>query len=692
MSHPDLLRDPKRLATLDRLGLLDTPAVAALDRLTQLATKILGVPVALVSLVGADRQFFASSVGLAEPWASARQTPLSHSFCQHVVASGQPLVVVDAREHPLVRDNPAIAELSVVAYAGMPLITSDDQALGTLCAIDSQPRNWTTTELEILRNLAASALSELELRLLTGRLQQQAEQIAYERDEREQTLQQLSLAEVRYRTLVEQIPAVTFIAAADESGDSLYVSPQITDLLGFTPEEWQADPGMWLQRIHPEDRERILTTSVPAFADGQPAIGDFRVLDRDGQVRWVDSRVVLVRDEHGRPRWVQGVWLDITERKRAEEQLHSTLAALQTQYAVTEHARSQTRAVLDAATDGMAVVAPDYRFLAINRRFTELFGFGPDQVVGRSFHDLQWEVEQVYADPAAFRAAVAKTVQDPERQVTSHLVQRWPEPRELELVSRPVHAEQGTHLGRLYVFRDVTRERELARLKDELVGIVSHDLRTPLASIIGFVELLLARPFTEEQRREFLHVVLGEGQRLTALIDDFLDVQRLESGRQLLTPRPSDVRTLLEQAVTAAGPDPRHSVVIDAAHDLPPVLADPARLQQILLNLLSNARKYSPDGGTVRISAVARDGFIEIGVRDQGLGIPASALPQLFEKFYRVDAADREGIKGTGLGLAICRQLVEAHGGTIWAESTGPGQGSRFCFTLPLAGTRSHSS
>jgi PAS domain S-box-containing protein len=161
---PSLIRSSERLAALHRLALLDTPAEPGFDRLTRLASRLLHAPVALVSLVDADRQFFKSSVGLAEPLASARETPLSHSFCQYAVTSGQPLIINDARTHPLVHDNPAISELGAVAYAGIPLILPDGSAIGTLCAIDNVPREWTEEEIATVHDLAASVITEIALR------------------------------------------------------------------------------------------------------------------------------------------------------------------------------------------------------------------------------------------------------------------------------------------------------------------------------------------------------------------------------------------------------------------------------------------------------------------------------------------------------------------------------------------------
>ena len=162
------VRDSARLAALRRTGLLDSPPEEAFDRLTALAAKLLNAPVALVSLVDADRQFFKSVVGLGEPWASDRQTPLSHSFCQHTLLAGEALVIEDARNHPLVRENLAIRDLAVIAYLGIPLVAAAGEVLGTLCVIDHKPRAWTRDQVDTLTDLAASVVSEIELRLASA--------------------------------------------------------------------------------------------------------------------------------------------------------------------------------------------------------------------------------------------------------------------------------------------------------------------------------------------------------------------------------------------------------------------------------------------------------------------------------------------------------------------------------------------
>lgn len=191
------LVERRRLAALRQVALLDTPAEEAFDRLTRAACLILDIPIALVSLVDADRQFFKSAVGLPEPLATTRQTPLSHSFCRHTVDGGRALIIEDARRHPLVHENPAIEELSVIAYAGIPLTTSDGFVLGSFCAIDSVPRTWTAQEIQILTELAASAMTIIELRT-------QALLLAETRADRDRLDERLVLTQAREQQARDQ--------------------------------------------------------------------------------------------------------------------------------------------------------------------------------------------------------------------------------------------------------------------------------------------------------------------------------------------------------------------------------------------------------------------------------------------------------------------------------------------------------
>jgi signal transduction histidine kinase len=231
--------------------------------------------------------------------------------------------------------------------------------------------------------------------------------------------------------------------------------------------------------------------------------------------------------------------------------------------------------------------------------------------------------------------------------------------------------------------------RESERMKTELVNIVSHELRTPLASVLGFTALLLKREFDPPTRRHYLGIVDAQARRLAALLEDFLDVQRIEHQGVELAREQVDVATLLdEQAQLYAAQSPAHRLDLHLDERPLTVRGDAGRLAQVVGNLLSNAIKYSPDGGTVEVVAGRSGDGVRVAVRDEGRGIPHDQQNRIFTKFFRGDAG-ASGITGTGLGLAVSREIVEAHGGSIGFDSD-PGQGSTFWLELPGANGEHH--
>jgi signal transduction histidine kinase len=226
--------------------------------------------------------------------------------------------------------------------------------------------------------------------------------------------------------------------------------------------------------------------------------------------------------------------------------------------------------------------------------------------------------------------------------------------------------------------------RESERLKSELVSIVSHELRTPLASVIGYAQVLLSRPLDEETRQRYLEVVAEQARRLAGIVEDFLDVRRIEAGRLELREQPFDLaRVLRDQVRMFAAESELHPLhlAVPEAEELG-VRGDPDRLAQVVGNLLANAIKYSPEGGAVRIAGEVENGLVRVTVRDEGIGIAREHQPRIFTKFFRGGARE-SGIAGAGLGLALSREIVEAHGGRIGFESS-VDEGSVFWFELPL--------
>ncbi|HSB70870.1 MAG TPA: HAMP domain-containing sensor histidine kinase [Candidatus Methylomirabilis sp.] len=239
---------------------------------------------------------------------------------------------------------------------------------------------------------------------------------------------------------------------------------------------------------------------------------------------------------------------------------------------------------------------------------------------------------------------------------------------------------QSEELGR------VEARRVVDKLTTEFVSIVSHELRTPLTALVGFTELLLTQPVDEAERREWTENMHAAAKRLTKMVEDLLDVSRIEDGRIELKPQPVDVKAAVNLVLADFRVHtPAHRLEQRCGEAIPPVLADPDKLTQILTNLTSNAIKYSPQGGAITISVTAADGTVRVSVADQGLGLARDELPRLFERFHRVQDETRRQIPGTGLGLYITRRLVELQDGRIWADSAGPGKGSTFHVELPAA-------
>lgn len=224
--------------------------------------------------------------------------------------------------------------------------------------------------------------------------------------------------------------------------------------------------------------------------------------------------------------------------------------------------------------------------------------------------------------------------------------------------------------------------QEADRAKMQMLANVSHEMRTPLSSIVGFSNLLLSRHPDSTVQRQYLLAINEEGRRLTALVDDLLDLRRIETNHQVFRFSQVDMATLITDTLRKQnGPDHAQRIRF-LLNPTPSVQADPDRIRQVLLNLVSNALKFSDS--EIEIALDVEADAVHVSVRDRGVGIPPHELGQIFTLFYRGETAERKRIRGTGLGLALCKEIIEAHHGHIWAESTGEAQGASFHFTLPL--------
>ncbi len=342
--------------------------------------------------------------------------------------------------------------------------------------------------------------------------------------------------------------------------------------------------------------------------------------------------------------------------------------------------------LVDTIPAGVFIIGIDGRISFASAMAEKLLGLTQDVITQRTHDAPSWNVTTVDGLPfPEEEGAVARVLRS--GQPVHGVEQAMERPDGSRVVIRvnasPIRDADGKMTGVIASASDVTQREEMEQMKDTLMSTVSHELRTPLASLMGFAELMLQRDYSPEKRQEFLRIIHGQSVRLSNLIDDFLDIQRIESGREMYEMRGFDLQPLLE-STRALFEVVEHHLVLE--HPLAPMLvrADPDRIGQVLTNLVSNAIKFSPPGSTITIGARSQAGEVIVWVTDQGIGIAAEVLPKLFAKFFRASDTGARGVGGTGLGLALVREIVQAHGGRVWVESQA-GLGSTFYFSLPTA-------
>lgn len=357
--------------------------------------------------------------------------------------------------------------------------------------------------------------------------------------------------------------------------------------------------------------------------------------------------------------------------------LGAAFQAMADRLRATIHGLTEERNKIEAILAGMvdAVVATDRsgRLILVNRAAEDLLGVGRDACLGRMAEEVL---------PAALTAMLRDAVA--RERVTASELPALAGDRLVEVHCAPIKGE-GEVAGAVAVLRDVSEVRRSERLRRELTANVSHELRTPLTSIKGFAETLLAGALRDEATcRRFLQIIDAEADRLVKLVDDLMDLSRLESKGATLDLAPVDLPALIEEMVAHLRPlAGARQLVVRAGPSGMMVLGDRDRLAQVLTNLIDNAIKFTTERGLVNIGWMERNGEVQLTVSDNGQGIPASDLPHVFERFYKADRS-RSTSDGSGLGLAITRHIVEAHGGRIAVQSH-EGEGTTFTVTLPKA-------
>jgi signal transduction histidine kinase len=363
----------------------------------------------------------------------------------------------------------------------------------------------------------------------------------------------------------------------------------------------------------------------------------------------------------------------------------TTTRALEATVMKLAESRGILTAVLDNTNNGIFLIGPDLTVLYANRRVAELFDLDLSRIIGRNQRELlTGSIARHATDPRAFVDRLTFLYQHFEETAVDEVELANPGHRVLERYSGPVYQNDGSLLGRIELYTDVTEVRELQRNKDDFLSLVSHELRTPVTSIKGYAQLLKRRAKRDqlpEQAMLAAETIERQTARMQELIDLLLDLTRLDTGRLRLEKSDLDLVELvrrvagLVQITTEA-----HTISVEAPAAPIWVHADEHRLEQVVTNLVHNAVRYSPEGGPIEVSVHADSDGVTLSVRDRGIGIPPDALDRIFERFYR--APDVVQSTGLGIGLYITRAIVEHHGGSIRVESE-LGSGSTFVVTLP---------
>jgi PAS domain S-box-containing protein len=355
---------------------------------------------------------------------------------------------------------------------------------------------------------------------------------------------------------------------------------------------------------------------------------------------------------------------------RSDEQLHEETRRLE--------------ALIQSLADGLVLEGPTGHVLYANRRLADLTGLTQDDLTRLTGAEVRARLVEAAEDPQAARASVEAALLDHSPQQILLSQAHHAHPLTLRVRAFEVTDSDGEVIGRGMILRDITRDAELDRMKTSLVATVSHELRTPLAAIKGYASTLLARDVTwaPEAQREFLEVISQETDRLSLLVDDLLDLSRLEAGNLSVEREPWPLIELVAAASRGTRPSLGERLEVDVPVDLPMVPVDRRRFESVLRNLLENASRYAGPDALVRVSALQEDGRVVVRVEDDGPGIPEGEAERVFEPFFRVDQGLVRRGSGAGLGLSISRGFVQAHGGDIWMEKRA--RGTCVAFSIPL--------
>lgn len=486
-------------------------------------------------------------------------------------------------------------------------------------------------------------------------------------------------AEIRYRALVENIPAITYTQAEDPSSPTgfrdVYISPQTTRILGYTPEDWHADPTLWVTATHPDDRARVMEEDRRAAAHASRFQSEYRMIARDGRTVWFRDEAAVVEDPLSGLSFWQGVMLDITEEKRLAEA------------GSTSEAKYRTLVETLPAIVYLGEYGDQGDWLYISPQLEHVLGYTPQEWLA---HPGPMNTFTHPDDLPAAREAEERSLATGEPYRAEYRMQakdgRWVWILDEASVVRDELGRPLFMQGIMYDITDRKRAEErllaLDRLKNTLLHTLSHDLKEPLTAILGAASTLerLDDELTAEERTSLLGVLANRTRGMSSLLTDLLDLDRLDRG--IAEPRrfPVDLGALATELVRQTHVLRGRAVELDVCRCVGNV--DAPKVERMLENLLSNAVRYSPREGRIWLRVREAEGGALLVVEDEGPGVPDELKTAIFEPFQR--GHETSALPGTGIGLSLVARFAEIHGGRAWVEDR-PGGGASFRILLPDA-------
>jgi PAS domain S-box-containing protein len=491
----------------------------------------------------------------------------------------------------------------------------------------------------------------------------------------------------RFRSLAALAPFGVF--ETDAKGKWTLANDAWVRMSGLSAEESLGDG--WKKRVHEADFAGVEEAWNVAVSAGSVFARSFRLVTPDGTLRQVAARTASVTAA-GTTGFL-GVIEDLTERRRAEEAVKSSAVCL--------------RSVVEAVMEGVVLLNQQGAVISWNRSAEAMFGYPESEAVGKTVLALFAPDEQAGLRNTLAQAAREEALHTPHTRNVLGLrrdgktfpveiaLSAWRSGEAGDTAAETFYTATIRDVSQFTQAEDMRREKEMAeeanRAKSQFMANMSHELRTPLNAIIGFSEILHDRTFGDlnNKQERYIDNILNSGRHLLQLINDILDLTKIEAGsvemEYVAFPLAVAVGNV-ESLTRALAAKKNLAMEIDLPADLPVVIADQAKLKQVLYNLVTNAVKFTPEGGQIKVVASAEEGgkLLHVAVADTGIGINPEDQERIFREFEQIDNSYARSQQGTGLGLALARRFVEMHGGRLWVESEGEGKGSTFRFVIPF--------